>query len=122
MSAAGQIGRHQPSNGSHVGGPANSLGMLMFLVEIEKPENETLGSWFSELRDWLDVNHCEPAIFALTGRRLDRLIYRISFDSASLARQFTERFARYAPTVRRATAYERAQVLSVAAPPVEAAS
>jgi len=58
----------------------------MLLVEIEKPENETLAAWFSELRNWLDANHCEPAVFAQSGRRLDRLIYRISFETAAQAR------------------------------------
>lgn len=82
----------------------------MLLVEIEKPENETLAAWFSELRMWLDVNHCEPLIFAQVGRRLDRLIYRISFDNAAQMRHFTTKFARYAPTVRRTTSFERAQL------------
>ena len=93
----------------------------MLLVEIEKPENETLAFWFSELRNWLDVNHCEPTIFAQAGRRLDRLIYRISFDSAAQAQQFSERFARYSPTTRRATPFERSQV-RMAEPPVKIAS
>ena len=82
----------------------------MLLVEIEKPENMTLATWFSELRDWLDLHHCEPAIFTRTGRRIDRLIYRISFDSAPLAQQFSKAFVRYAPTTRRATLSERDQL------------
>ena len=86
----------------------------MLLVEIEKPENETLAAWFSELRTWLDVNRCEPLAFAQAGRRLDRLIYRISFENAAQAQQFAARFARYTPMVRRATPYERSQMRSVA--------
>jgi hypothetical protein len=81
----------------------------MFLVEIEKPGNETLAAWFSELRNWLDVNRCEPALFTQAGRRLDRLIYRISFDSAAQAQEFAEKFGRYSPTLRRATRYERSE-------------
>jgi hypothetical protein len=82
----------------------------VLLVEIEKPANETLGAWFSELRNWLDLNHFEPVIFAQAGRRLDRLIYRISFETAAQAQKFSERFAKYSPTTRRATSYERGQL------------
>ena len=94
----------------------------MLLVEIEKPENETLAAWFSELRNWLDVNRCEPLVFTRSGRRLDRLIYRISFETAAQAQQFSARFAHYAPTIRRATAYERAEIRAGAAAPLQAAS
>lgn len=94
----------------------------MLFVEIEKPENETLAAWFSELRNWLDLNHCEPSVFNRTGRRLDRLIYRISFESSAQAQQFAARFARYSPSVRRATAYERTQLRTMTAPPVQATS
>jgi hypothetical protein len=86
----------------------------MLLVEIEKPENETLAGWFSELRNWLDLNHCEPSVFTQAGRRLDRLIYRVSFESAAQAQQFAARFARYAPVTRRATPYERSMLRSAA--------
>ena len=94
----------------------------MLLVEIEKPENETLAAWFSELRNWLDANHCEPAVFAQSGRRLDRLIYRISFETAAQAQQFSAKFARYSPTIRRPSAYERAEIRSAASPSLQAAS
>jgi hypothetical protein len=79
----------------------------MLLIEIEKPENEPLSAWFSELRDWLDANQCASSMFARTGRRLDRLIYRISFENSALARQFSAEFARYSPTIRRAMPFER---------------
>jgi hypothetical protein len=82
----------------------------MLLVEIEKPENETLAAWFSELRHWLDVNRCQPSVFVRSGRRLDRLIYRISFEQAAQAHQFSVAFARYSPTVRRANPFERDQL------------
>jgi transposase len=82
----------------------------MLLVEIEKPENEPLSAWFSGLRDWLDANHCVPSVFAQTGRRIDRLIYRISFDDAALAHQFSVAFRRYSPTIRRANPFERDQL------------
>jgi hypothetical protein len=94
----------------------------MLLVEIEKPENETLAAWFSELRNWLDVNRCQPSVFAQAGRRLDRLIYRISFDNAAQAHQFSQRFGNYAPTIRRATPYERGELRAMAGSPVQAAS
>ena len=87
----------------------------MLLVEIEKPENEPLSTWFSELRSWLDANHCASSTFVRTGRRLDRPIYRISFEDAALAHQFLLGFARYLPTIRRATPFERDQLRSMAA-------
>jgi transposase len=94
----------------------------MLLVEIEKPENEPLSAWFSVLRSWLDANHCTPSVFARSGRRIDRLIYRISFDEPTRAYQFTQAFARYAPTIRRATPFERDQLRAMAATQEKAAS
>ncbi len=94
----------------------------MLLVEIEKPENERLGAWFSGLREWLDLNHCEPSVFARSGRRIDRLIYRISFDDAAQAHHFSVTFARYSPTIRRATPFERDQLQAMAASQEKAAS
>ncbi len=88
--------------------------MRMLLVEIEKPENETLAAWFSELRDWLNLHRCVPSAFAPSGRRLDRLIYRISFDGAAQAHEFCEHFARYSPTIRRANPYERDEYRALA--------
>jgi transposase len=87
----------------------------MLLVEIEKPENEPLSAWFAELRDWLDANRCASSTFARTGRRLDRPIYRISFEDAALAHQFLSSFGRYSPTIRRATPFERDQLKTMAA-------
>jgi transposase len=82
----------------------------MLLVDIEKPEGETLAHWFSELRSWLDDNRCEPAMFMQAGRRLDRLIYRVAFESAPVAHKFLRRFAHYSPSLRRATTIERRQL------------
>lgn len=87
----------------------------MLLVEIEKPANVPLSAWFSELRDWLDANHCAPSVFAQSGRRIDRLIYRISFDNAAQAHQFSLKFKPYFPVVRRANAFERDQLRAMAA-------
>ena len=82
----------------------------MLIVEIEKPENEKLSAWFSSLRDWLDANRCPPSAFTACGRRIDRLIYRISFQTAAQAHSFCQDFARYSPMVRRATQFERDQL------------
>jgi hypothetical protein len=89
----------------------------MLLVEIEKPETMTLVAWFSELRTWLDLNHCEPATFIASGRRIDRLIYRISFEHAAEAQQFATAFAQYSATVRRASPMERDRLRGLAEPP-----
>jgi CRISPR/Cas system endoribonuclease Cas6 (RAMP superfamily) len=94
----------------------------MLLVEIEKPENETLAAWFSDLRSWLDVNRCEPLVFTQADRRHDRLIYRISFENAAQAQQFSEKFARYAPTIRRANSYEQTELRTMDTSAVTAAS
>jgi hypothetical protein len=95
----------------------------MLLVEIEKPENEPLSAWFSELRNWLDHNHCIPSTFVRCGRRIDRLIYRISFDSSAQAQRFCTTFARYSPIIRRANQFERDQLrtMGAAAPQAGAA-
>jgi len=82
----------------------------MLLVEIEKPASVSLSQWFSELREWLDENYCTSSAFTQNGRRLDGLIYRISFDNTALAHRFSLRFKRYSPVVRRATAFERDQL------------
>jgi hypothetical protein len=87
----------------------------MLLVEIEKPANVALSAWFSELRDWLDANHCAPSVFARTGRRIDRLIYRVSFDNTAQAHQFSLKFKHYSPVIRRANAFERDQLRAMAA-------
>jgi hypothetical protein len=91
----------------------------MLLVEIEKPADEPLSAWFAILRDWLDANRCAPSVFAPCGRRIDRLIYRISFDDAALAHRFSADFARYTPVIRRASPFERDQfrMLAQAAAP-----
>lgn len=88
----------------------------MLLVEIEKPESVTLAVWFSEMRDWLDANRCTPSVFMCSGRRIDRLIYRISFDDASQAHRFSVDFARYSPTIRRASPFERDQLSAMTRP------
>jgi hypothetical protein len=87
----------------------------MLLVEIEKPENEPLAAWFSGLREWLDLNHCAPSAFVHSGRRLDRLIYRLSFDDAAQAHLFSVQFARYSPTIRSASPFEHDQLRAMAA-------
>jgi hypothetical protein len=88
----------------------------MLLVEIEKPENLKLATWFSEMREWLDLHRCAPSAFVASGRRIDRLIYRISFDDANQAQQFATDFARFSPTVRRANPHERDQLRTLATP------
>ncbi|HXC29535.1 MAG TPA: hypothetical protein VNV38_16375 [Stellaceae bacterium] len=82
----------------------------MLLVEIEKPANQTLAAWFSEMRTWLDLNRYASSVFTPAGRRIDRLIYRISFERATEAHKFSTAFAGYSPTVRLANRIEREQL------------
>ncbi|HWD58985.1 MAG TPA: hypothetical protein VG308_11930 [Stellaceae bacterium] len=82
----------------------------MLLVEIEKPANEPLSAWFAGVRQWLETNDCDLSAVILAGRRIDRLIYRVSFDNAATAHRFVTHFRRYAPAMRRATAFEREQL------------
>ncbi|HYM73083.1 MAG TPA: hypothetical protein VET89_08885 [Stellaceae bacterium] len=86
----------------------------MRVVQVEKPENATLADWFSELRAWFDENHCEPWGFTRSGRRIDRLIYLVSFHDELKARQFSATFAKYAPTMRRPTIAERDALIAMA--------
>jgi hypothetical protein len=79
----------------------------MPVVQLEKPANQPLGEWFSELRSWLDLHRCETRGFTLSGRRLDRQIYLISFIDAAQAQEFSRKFSHYDPVVREATASER---------------
>src|SRR5277367_6331892 len=88
----------------------------MLLVEIEKPENLKLAAWFSEMREWLDLHRCAPSAFARSGQRIDRLIYRISFDDATQAQRFMTDFARYSPTIRRASPLERDELQATTTP------
>lgn len=94
----------------------------MLVVQVEKPENTTLAGWFSELRAWFDDNHCAPLGFTRAGRRIDRVIYQVSFHDAAKARQFSANFSKYAPTVRRPTPSERSELRAVSASRMEAAS
>jgi hypothetical protein len=84
----------------------------MLVVQIEKPENETLSEWFSELRSWFDRNGCQPSGFVRSGRRIDRAIYQLSFDDPAVARLFSAKFARYASVLRRATLSERSDFVT----------
>jgi hypothetical protein len=87
----------------------------MLLVEIEKPENQAVAAWFSEVRNWLDNNGSEASVLTRAGRRIDRLIYRVSFEDAARAHRFSVQFARYSPTTRRPAAFERDQLRAMAA-------
>src|ERR1700727_2057858 len=89
----------------------------MLLVEIEKPENEALSTWFAQLRDWLDRHRSVSSTFMPAGRRIDRLIYRILFGDAARAHQLLLDFARYTPIVRRGGFSERDQFREIATAP-----
>ncbi|HML10133.1 MAG TPA: hypothetical protein VK432_04675 [Stellaceae bacterium] len=86
----------------------------MLLVEIEKPANQTLAAWFSELRTWLDLNRCSSSTFVPAGRRIERLIYCISFERAAETHQFSTAFERYSATIRLANRIEREQLRMLA--------
>jgi hypothetical protein len=83
----------------------------MMVVQIEKPANVTLAVWFTELRSWLDSNHCEPALFSRSGRIMDNTIFNITFENDNDARRFAFAFKKYAASIRRKIGTERLDFL-----------
>jgi hypothetical protein len=83
----------------------------MMVVQIQKPANMTLAVWFTELRSWLDENHCEPKLFSRSGRIMDTILFDLIFENDSHARLFTANFAKYAPSIRRTFVTERLDFL-----------
>jgi hypothetical protein len=73
----------------------------MMVVQIQKPVNMTLDMWFTELRYWLDSNHCEPALFSRSARIMDNTLFNIIFENNDHARLFASNFKKYAPSIRR---------------------
>jgi hypothetical protein len=65
----------------------------MMVVRIEKPENTMLAVWFAELRSWFDENHCEPTIFSESGKKIDKLLFNVTFSDNTHA-LFRQRFTR----------------------------
>ena len=70
------------------------------MVRIEKPENTVLAVWFAELRSWLDENHCEPTIFSESGKKIDKLLFNVTFSDNTHARSFASAFTKYATSIR----------------------
>lgn len=83
----------------------------MLVVQIEKPANMTLATWFSELRLWLDQHSCEETSFSQSGRIIDRLTFNLIFQDHTKARLFVANFMRYAPSIRRTIGSERSGFL-----------
>jgi hypothetical protein len=83
----------------------------MMVVQIEKPANVTLAVWFAELRSWLDTNHCEPALFSLSGGIMDNILFSITFENDDHARLFTSTFEKYASSIRRTIGTEQLNFL-----------
>src|SRR5260370_12151897 len=82
----------------------------MVIVEIEEPDDMTLGKWFSELRSWFDHNHCQPTLFNQSERVMDKVIFNITFSDEAQARLFASTFARYAPSIRRSATIQLANL------------
>jgi hypothetical protein len=83
----------------------------MMVVQIQKPANMTLDVWFSELRSWLDLNHCETALFTRSERIIDTMLFSITFQNDNHARLFASNFKKYAPSIRRTMGTERRDFL-----------
>ena len=83
----------------------------MLVVQIEKPADMTLATWFSELRLWLDQHSCEETSFSEAGRTMDKLIFNLIFKDHAQARMFAANFTRYAPSIRRTIGSERPDLL-----------
>ena len=79
----------------------------MVIVEIEKSGDVTLGKWFSELRSWFDVNHCQPTLLNQSETVMDKIIFNITFSDEAKAQLFASTFARYAPSIRCTASIER---------------
>src|SRR5712671_5900171 len=79
----------------------------MMVVQIGKPGNMTLAVWFAELRSWFDDNSCQPTLFIQSGRKMDTLIFDVSFDNMAHARLFASTFTKYEPSIRHTTSIER---------------
>jgi hypothetical protein len=73
------------------------LRPVMMIVQIEKPGNMTLATWFSELRSWFDQNYCQPTLFNQSEGVTDKMIFNITFSDETQARVFSSTFVRYAP-------------------------
>src|SRR5207253_6933032 len=82
----------------------------MVMVEIEEPDDMTLGKWFSELRSWFDHNHCQPTLFNQSERVMGKVIFNITFSDEAQARLFASTFARYAPSIGPTGSIERADL------------
>ncbi|HEY1798439.1 MAG TPA: hypothetical protein VGG57_20165 [Stellaceae bacterium] len=74
----------------------------MSMIEIEKPGEEPLGTWFETLRGWLDRNGCGGVAFARVGENGDRPVYRVAFADRALAEKFSRTFAVYPAGVPKA--------------------
>jgi hypothetical protein len=84
---------------------------LMLVVQIEKPENKSLAAWFSELRLWLDENHCQPSIFFPSDKITSGLCFDIIFSYDEEAHRFSSYFENYSTCTRRPTSIEQAGIL-----------
>ena len=90
----------------------------MVIVEIEEPDDMTLGKWFSELRSWFDHHHCQPTLFNQSERVIGKVIFNITFSDEAQARLFASTFARYAPSIRPTGSIERADLRKTLEPAI----
>jgi hypothetical protein len=78
----------------------------MPMVEIEKPADEELGTWFEALRGWLDRNGSGGVTFVRVGQGGDRPIYRLVFENDAAAEKFSHTFPAYLVGTPRAASAE----------------
>jgi len=90
----------------------------MVIVEIEEPDDMTLGNWFSELRSWFDHNNCQPTLFNQSERVMGKVIFNITFSDEAQARLFASTFARYAPSIGPTGSIERADLRKTLEPAI----
>jgi len=65
------------------------------IVNIQMPTVKALSDWFSELRAWFDVHHCQPTRFVSEGSN----IYMIYFSDEAQAQRFAAAFSGYGTSV-----------------------
>jgi hypothetical protein len=61
-------------------------------VRINKPADVSTGEMMNQLRDWLDANRIQPALFTTGVQTNGTIAFEITFVSAEHAARFNSQF------------------------------